>query len=100
LANRLKQLCTLRPEVVSSSLWNSGIGLETSLQFAAEGARVLLSDINETTVEKAAEIVRSQFPSAEVAVIKCDVSKESDVKAMVDLAVQKWGRLDVLVSRS
>ena len=27
----------------------------------------------------------------------CDVSKESDVKAMVDRAVEKWGRLDVMV---
>lgn len=75
-----------------------GIGLETSLQFAAEGARILLSDINETTVTKAAEIIRSQFPHAEVISMTCDVSKEADVKAMVDRAVQEWGRLDVLVS--
>jgi NAD(P)-dependent dehydrogenase (short-subunit alcohol dehydrogenase family) len=72
--------------------------LETSLQFAAEGARVLLSDVNESAVAKAAEIVRAQFPNAEVDWSVCDVSKEAQVKAMVDRAVKKWGRLDVLVS--
>lgn len=75
-----------------------GIGLETSLQFASEGARILLSDINEGTVTKAAEIIREQFPEAEVDSMVCDVSKEKDVKAMIDRAVEKWGRLDVLVS--
>ncbi|KAI9638423.1 uncharacterized protein MKK02DRAFT_42814 [Dioszegia hungarica] len=77
-----------------------GIGLETGLQFAAEGARVLLSDINGTSVAKAAEILRSQFPDAEVDSVKCDVSKEADVKAMVDRAVEKWGRLDVLFNNA
>lgn len=58
---------------------------------------MLLSDINESAVLKAAEIVRQQFPSSEAEGIKCDVSKEADVKAMIDRAVEKWGRLDVLV---
>lgn len=60
---------------------------------------MLLSDINEESVQKAADILRQQFPDAEVDSVKCDVSKEADVKAMVERAVEKWGRLDVLVSR-
>jgi hypothetical protein len=77
----------------------SGIGLETSLQFASEGGLILLTDINETAVAQAAELVNKQFPSADAEGIKCDVSKEADVKAAIDRAVEKWGRLDVLVSR-
>lgn len=46
----------------------------------------------------AAELVNKQFPSADAEGIKCDVSKEADVKAAIDRAVEKWGRLDVLVS--
>jgi NAD(P)-dependent dehydrogenase (short-subunit alcohol dehydrogenase family) len=44
-------------------------------------------------------LVNKQFPSADAEGIKCDVSKEADVKAAIDRAVEKWGRLDVLVSR-
>jgi NAD(P)-dependent dehydrogenase (short-subunit alcohol dehydrogenase family) len=42
----------------------------------------------------------SQYPSSEAEGIKCDVSKEADVKKAVDRAVEKWGRLDVMVSRA
>lgn len=58
----------------------------------------MLSDINESGVQKAAELVLKHFPGSEAEGIKCDVSKEADVKAMADRAVEKWGRLDVLVS--
>ena len=75
----------------------SGIGLETSLQFAAEGAHVLLADINEAAAHRAAEYVNAQFPNCEAEAIKCDVSLESDVRGMVERAVERWGRLDVLV---
>ena len=76
----------------------SGIGLETALQFAAEGALVVLSDINEPAVIKAAQLVSDQFPSSQAVGFKCDVSKEGDVKSVVDAAVTKWGRVDVMVS--
>lgn len=75
-----------------------GIGLETSLQFAAEGARLYISDINESAAQKAAEYINAQIPTSECQAIKCDVSSEADVKALVEAAVAKWGRLDVMVS--
>ncbi|EKD04207.1 fatty acid beta-oxidation-related protein [Trichosporon asahii var. asahii CBS 8904] len=75
----------------------SGIGLETSLQFAAEGAKVVLSDVNAEAVQKAAEQVKARFPSSEAIAVKCDVSKEDDVKALVDKAVETFGRLDVMM---
>ncbi len=45
----------------------------------------------------AAEFVNKRFPGAGAEAIKCDVSKEGDVKVMVGKAVEKWGRLDVMV---
>ena len=66
----------------------------------SEGAKVLLGDINLSAVQAGAEHIRGLFPGAEVDCVKCDVSKEEDVKGMVELAVQKWGRLDVMVSRA
>ena len=76
----------------------SGIGLETCIQFASEGAKVVLADINDATISRAADALRAKYPTSEAIGVKCDVSKESDVQAMVAAAVDKWGRLDVLVS--
>ena len=58
-----------------------------------------MSDINEEAVTKAAELVNANFPTAKAVGVKCDVSKEADVKAMIDRAVSEFGRLDVLVCR-
>ncbi|WWD15645.1 hypothetical protein CI109_100067 [Kwoniella shandongensis] len=78
----------------------SGIGLETALQFAAEGALLCISDVNLEAVEKAAELINKHYPSANAVSIKCDVSKEAEVKAMVDKAVEVFGRLDVLFNNA
>ena len=74
-----------------------GIGLETSLLFAQEGASVLLVDVNVDALKKAEKLVAGRFPNAKVASIKADVSKEAEVKAAVDKAVELFERLDVMV---
>ncbi|OAR01281.1 hypothetical protein LLEC1_01196 [Akanthomyces lecanii] len=77
-----------------------GIGLETSILFAKEGANVLMSDISAEALEKALAKVKQLVPGAgRVEVLKCDVSKESEVKAMVD-AVDAWGGLDILFNNA
>ena len=79
----------------------SGIGLESSLLFASEGANVILVDINITAAEKVASIIEKEYGGqlgVEAIAIKADVSNEKEVKATVDLAVEKYGRLDVIVS--
>lgn len=78
----------------------SGIGLETSLQFASEGAHVLLADINEPAVTKAVTYINSHYPNCGAEGVKCDVSKEEDVQAMVEKAVWTWGRLDVMFNNA
>ncbi|KIO27091.1 hypothetical protein M407DRAFT_243447 [Tulasnella calospora MUT 4182] len=78
----------------------SGIGLETSLLFAQEGANVFLADINQKAVEDAVAVISQRWPNVTATSIKCDVSKEADVKAVVDLAVEKFGRLDVMFNNA
>lgn len=78
----------------------SGIGLETALQFAAEGARLVLGDINPESIAKAAQLVNSRYPTAQAIGVKCDVSKEEQVKGLVESAVDKFGRLDVLFNNA
>ncbi|EGO01632.1 hypothetical protein SERLA73DRAFT_177048 [Serpula lacrymans var. lacrymans S7.3] len=78
----------------------SGIGLESSLLFAQEGANVLLADINLAAVEKATALVQQRFPNIKALAVKADVGKEADIKAAVDLAVSEFGRLDVMFNNA
>jgi NAD(P)-dependent dehydrogenase (short-subunit alcohol dehydrogenase family) len=77
----------------------SGIGLESSLLFASEGAHVVLADINIDAANKTHTLLKEKYPNAPNAVtFKVDVSKEADIKSLVDKAVEEFGRLDVMVS--
>ncbi len=85
--------------LISDALARSvrGIGLESSILFAQEGANVVLVDINLDAAEKTAKIIASKHPNVKAVATKADVGKEADVKAAVDKAVQEFGRLDVMV---
>jgi 3-oxoacyl-[acyl-carrier protein] reductase len=76
----------------------SGIGRAMAERFAAEGAAVLVADV---TVEAGAAVaagIRSAGGRAEYR--RTDVSREADVQAMVDGAVERFGRLDVLANNA
>ena len=76
---------------------NRGIGLESSILFALEGANVVLADINLQAAEKTAALIAKKAPNAKAIAVKADVGKEQDVKAIVDKAVSEFGRIDVIV---
>lgn len=75
----------------------SGIGLESSILFAQEGANVLLVDINIEAAQRATEIIKRKHPDAKVIAIRADVGKEADVEATVHTAIKEFGRLDIMV---
>jgi NAD(P)-dependent dehydrogenase (short-subunit alcohol dehydrogenase family) len=77
-----------------------GIGLETCILFAREGANVLLSDISGPALEKALAKVKEVVPSAKHLDARItDVSKEADVQAMIE-HVDSWGGVDVLFNNA
>jgi 3-oxoacyl-[acyl-carrier protein] reductase len=71
----------------------SGIGLAIAEKFLSEGAKVVLSDINENK-----ELI-AKYPEQSI-FVKCDVSKSSEVDALVAEAVKKFGRLDIMVNNA
>ncbi|SGY79661.1 BQ5605_C008g05190 [Microbotryum silenes-dioicae] len=78
---------------------NSGIGLETALVFAQEGAHVVCADINQQAAERAVELIKTQVSdSKEALAVVVDCGKEQQIKDMVSKAVEKFGRLDVILS--
>lgn len=76
----------------------SGIGRAISRRFGAEGAKVVVADINAAGAEKvAAEIVAAGGDAVGVAV---DVSDSASVQALFDAALASYGTLDVLVNNA
>ena len=71
----------------------SGIGRATALAFAAEGARLVLSDVDESNGR--ATVSAAQEHGVEAEFVRADVSRAADCAAMVDRAVTRFGRLDV-----
>lgn len=75
-----------------------GIGGATARRLAAEGAKVLIADIDDEAAAENVERVRGAGGVAEA--IHADVAVSEHVKSMVDRAVQEWGRLDILVQNA
>lgn len=76
----------------------SGIGRATCRRFAAEGGRVVVADLN---VESAGETVRLITAAGGQAVpARCNVAVSDEVQATVKLAIQQWGRIDVLANNA
>jgi NAD(P)-dependent dehydrogenase (short-subunit alcohol dehydrogenase family) len=71
-----------------------GNGRATAVLFAREGARVLLVDQHADAAERTHEMIRAE--GGEAAVFVADVTRAADCRAMVDEAVRRWDRLDVL----
>jgi NAD(P)-dependent dehydrogenase (short-subunit alcohol dehydrogenase family) len=67
-----------------------GIGRATALAFAKKGAKVVVVDWKENT--ETMDLIKNS--GGEALFIKCDVSKSSDVKAMVEKTIVTYGRLD------
>jgi NAD(P)-dependent dehydrogenase (short-subunit alcohol dehydrogenase family) len=70
----------------------SGIGRATALAFAAEGAAVVLADINAAANAETARLASED--GGRVRAVHCDVTSASDIEAAVEQTVQNFGRLD------
>src|SRR5437016_1058214 len=71
----------------------SGIGKTTAIEFARAGAKVVLTGRREKEGAQVVDEIRKL--GGDAAFVRADVAKDADVKAMVDFAIGKYGRLDV-----
>jgi NAD(P)-dependent dehydrogenase (short-subunit alcohol dehydrogenase family) len=76
----------------------SGIGRESCLLFAAEGASVVVADINEETAAETARMIRDN--GGQATHVRADVSKAADCEAMVRHAEETFGKLDILFNNA
>lgn len=76
----------------------SGQGRAVAIRFAKEGAKVALVDINLAGARETLRMMREA--GGEGIAIKCDVSKEPQVKRAVERTVARFGRLDILYNNA
>jgi meso-butanediol dehydrogenase / (S,S)-butanediol dehydrogenase / diacetyl reductase len=84
----------LKDKVAIISGSGSGIGEATAKRLAAEGAAVLVVDLNEEGANRVAGEIRSAGATAEP--FHANVGNPPDVEKMIAFAVEKFGRLDIL----
>lgn len=75
-----------------------GIGKETALKFAKEGAKVVVCDVNEESI--AAVVNEIKGMGAESVGFKVDVTKRSEIDALVVKVKELWGSIDILVNNA
>jgi NAD(P)-dependent dehydrogenase (short-subunit alcohol dehydrogenase family) len=82
--------------IVTGGAW--GIGGATARRLAEEGASVLIADVDGEAAERNATTIREA--GGDAATLVADVGKHDDIRAMVDEAVRRWGRLTILVNNA
>ena len=73
----------------------SGIGLASTRRFVAEGARVVVGDIDDTALAAVADVLGDA-----VATVRCDVTVEDDIARLADTALERFGGLDIALANA
>lgn len=76
----------------------SGMGRASAILFAKEGAKVVIAEYNETSGKETEAMILQD--GGQAAFIRTDVTKLDDLKAMVEFAVEKFGKLDILFNNA
>jgi len=88
----------VKDKVVIITGGGSGIGRETGILFAKEGAKVVIADVNEKAGAETVELIKNAGDEAFFA--RLDVSNREQAKQVVKETIAKYGRLDVLINNA
>jgi NAD(P)-dependent dehydrogenase (short-subunit alcohol dehydrogenase family) len=78
----------------------NGIGRATVLRFVAEGARVLVADLNVETGQETVALAARHGDGSHVRFLRTDVADEAQVEAAIEDAHAAWGRLDCVFNNA
>lgn len=75
-----------------------GIGKSIAIELAKEGAKVIVSDIDIKECQNVCNEIKKI--GSDAIAVKCDVSKKSDVDAIIETTIQKFQKIDILVNNA
>lgn len=78
----------------------SGIGESTARLFARQGAKVLIADVQDELGQSLCNDINSKDGSSSSLFVHCDVTKEEDVENLIDTAISKYGKLDIMYNNA
>jgi NAD(P)-dependent dehydrogenase (short-subunit alcohol dehydrogenase family) len=78
----------------------SGIGRASVLRFLEHGARVVFADVNAANAEQTAALAAQLAPRDRLRYVRCDVSQDAEVAALVQRALAEFGRLDCIFNNA
>ncbi|MFI0785852.1 SDR family oxidoreductase [Streptomyces lydicus] len=93
------QLLAGRSAVVTAAA-GAGIGGATARRFLEEGARIVVGDAHARRLTETAAALAGEFGADRVAALPCDVTDEDQVGALLALAEERHGRLDIVVNNA
>ena len=76
----------------------SGMGKAMAILFASEGAKVVVADLKQDAIDEVVKIIHEAGGRAMGLI--CDVSREEEIKRLIDLTIEKYQTLDVLVNNA
>lgn len=90
----------LAKKVVVVMASSKGLGKASALEFAKEGATVIISSRSKESLAEALADIKEQSGNSDIHSLVCDMSKEQDINALFQFAAEKFGRIDVLVNNT
>lgn len=90
----------LKEKVVVVMASSKGLGKASALEFAKEGATVVISSRRQESVDAAAEELRAESGNEQVHPFTCDMSQAEDIKQLFRKVIERFGRIDVLVNNT
>ena len=97
---RIKGSGKLKDKIAFITGGDSGIGKATAILFAKEGADIVIAYLNETGDAKETKQIIEDRYNRTCLLIKGDLSKEQHCKTVVEKAIKKFGRIDILVNNA
>jgi 3-oxoacyl-[acyl-carrier protein] reductase len=78
----------------------AGIGQAAARRCLEEGARVVISDAHERRLTETRDALRAEHGRDAVDAVPCDVTDEAQVQRLIDVAVERFGRIDVMINNA
>ena len=90
----------LKNKIVIVSGASQGLGYASALSFAKEGAKIAICSRKKDRIEKAADQIRSEIPSADILAFPADMTNALSISQFVNQVIEQWGTVHVCITNT